>query len=144
VAFLNRGAWPRAIALAIAGSGCSLALDTASLQSRTSGAPDAASDAPILPDVIDDRAVCTEPGTDPCAQCQASLCCAESSDCTHEARCNLAMVALAQCRHEARLADNSRPAIAACNTAFVQNGGPKAMTVLGCMMMKCQLACTGA
>jgi hypothetical protein len=144
VAFLKRELWPRATVVAIASSGCSLALDTASLQSRTTGAPDASSDAPIEMDAIGDHPVCPEPGPDPCAQCQAMLCCAESIDCAQETRCNLAMVALAQCRRDARLADGSRNAIAACNTAFVQNGGPRAMTVLGCMIKNCQTTCTGA
>jgi hypothetical protein len=140
VAVLNRGSRsPAVIALASISAGCSLALDTASLQSTGAGGspPDAAAG----PDAIDDRPVCPEPGPDPCAQCQATMCCAESTDCAHETRCNLAMVALQQCRRDARLADNSRTAILACNAAFVQNGGTRAMTVLSCMAMNCQSAC---
>jgi hypothetical protein len=143
VAVLNRVHWPRAILASITSAGCSLALDTASLQSSAGNHADAASDAQSMEtgDAIDDRPVCPEPGPDPCAQCQAAMCCADSTACAHEVRCNLAMVALQQCRRDARLADNSRAALGACNTSFVQNGGSQATTVLGCMAMKCQSAC---
>jgi hypothetical protein len=149
VAFLRRArrffflAW-------LVGAGCSLALDTDSLQQPAAsgaggsgGASQEAGSESGTPDGAIDAPTCPEPGPDPCAQCQATYCCPESNDCAHETRCNLAMVALQQCRHDARLGDNSRVALAACNAAFVQNGGPRAMTVLTCMASRCVTSCGG-
>jgi hypothetical protein len=128
-------------------AGCSLALDTDSLQQKAatgtggSSGDDAGLDTGAT-DVVD-APVCPEPGPDPCAQCQASACCGPSSECAREARCNLAMVTLNQCRRDARLADNSRMALAACNGAFLTNGGTRAMAVLTCMANNCMTACGG-
>jgi hypothetical protein len=129
-------------------AGCSLALDTDSLQQKTSsGAGGAGEDGGGQVDSNGadtlDAPVCPEPGPDPCAQCQAASCCPSSTDCAHEPRCNIAMVALQQCRRDARLADNSRTALAACNAAFLQNGGPRAMAVLTCMAANCMTSCGG-
>jgi hypothetical protein len=134
----------------LVGAGCSLALDTDSLQQGTrstgsggAGGEEAGTDSESASDALD-APVCPEPGLDPCSQCQASNCCPESSDCAHETRCNLAMVALQQCRRDARLGDNSRSAIMACNASFVQNGGARASAVLMCMVDHCMAACGGA
>jgi hypothetical protein len=146
VAFLRRAP----LLLFFAGAGCSLALDTDSLQSgaATSG-PD--HDAGSVPessapaDATDalDAPSCPEPGPDPCSQCQAAKCCPQSSDCTRETRCNLALVALGQCRRDARLGDNTRTALAACDAAFSQNGGTRATAVLSCMAANCMTSCGG-
>ena len=71
------------------------------------------------------------------------MCCVPSTDCARETRCNLSMVTLQQCRRDARLADNSRTALAACNGAFLQNGGSRAMAVLTCMAANCMTTCGG-
>jgi len=147
VAFLRRV--PRFVGLAwLLGAGCSLALDTDSLQQATpSGAGGSSQDGgngeAAAPDGALDAPTCSEPGPDPCAQCQAAKCCPESSDCTRETRCSLALVALQQCRRDARLGDNSRVAITACNEAFVQNGGARATAVLACMGNNCMASCGG-
>ena len=126
-------------------AGCSLALDTGSLQQNGSSAGGTGNDDAGLDSAADvvDGPICPEPGPDPCAQCQATACCGPSTDCARETRCNLAMVTLNQCRRDARLADNSRMALAACNGAFVANGGTRAMTVLTCMANNCMTACGG-
>jgi len=132
----------------LTGAGCSLALDTDSLQNGSGivshdGGSVAETGAPA--DVLDalDAPSCSEPGPDPCAQCQAAKCCAESSACTHEPRCNVAMVALQQCRRDARLGDNTRTALGACNGAFATNGGERAVAVLNCMTTNCLMTCGG-
>jgi hypothetical protein len=147
VAFLRRAS--RFFFLAwLVGSGCSLALDTDSLQQGATptgsggaggASEDAGSDSGI--DALD-APFCPEPGPDPCAQCQATNCCPQSNDCAHETRCNLAMVALQQCRRDARLGDNSQSAIMACNATFAQSGA-RAMAVLTCMAQNCITACGG-
>jgi hypothetical protein len=142
VAFLRRASRFLLLVSPVA-AGCSLALDTDSLQKA--GVTNGDSGGIVESGVTDtlDAPFCPEPGPDPCAQCQATSCCPESSECAHEARCNLSMVTLQQCRRDARLADNSRTALAVCNGAFVQNGGPRAMAVLTCMAANCMMSCGG-
>jgi hypothetical protein len=129
--------------------GCSFVLDTDSLQKGgaagaggtthigSGGAAgahvmDAAADAPTCP---------TSPDHDPCGDCVAMHCCAETLRCTTDGACNLAYVEFQRCQRAAKKAPNPNIASGACTNAFVNGGGMPAAGLVGCTLTNCSTVC---